>query len=346
MYTSTHRFQQSDARDLSLIEPGSIQLVVTSPPYPMIEMWDEQFSAMDTTIRNKLNEKRGRDAFEAMHRQLYMTWREIFRVMSDGAFACINIGDAVRTVGDRFMLYANHSRIIEDCSAVGFDILPMIHWQKQTNAPNKFMGSGMLPAGAYVTLEHEYILVMRKNGKRVFASDREKQVRRESALFWEERNSWFSDTWTFKGTRQYLSGDMKRTRSAAFPFELAWRLIHMYSVHGDTVLDPFCGTGTTQLAAMTCGRQSVGLDIDGGFSIVMDMDPLLIKQLADDKNRERLENHQRFISEYSKRKIPSHMNERLNQPVVTRQERDLALLEVVSVEKSGGEITVYANANG
>ena len=125
----------------------------------------------------------------------------------------------------------------------GFTSLPDILWRKPTNAPNKFMGSGMLPAGAYVTYEHEYILIFRKGGKRAFdRPPRRRQLRRRSAYFWEERNVWFSDVWTD------LTGDAPgsrrretRARSAAFPFELPYRLIQMFSVYGDTVLDPFAG---------------------------------------------------------------------------------------------------------
>ena len=154
------------------------------------------------------------------------------------------------------------TRILTRCLSLGFDILPAVLWRKQTNAPNKFMGSGMLPAGAYVTLEHEFILIMRKGSKRRVESPREKRVRRESAFFWEERNRWFSDVWDFKGTRQALGHPDLRERSAAFPFELPFRLINMYSMRGDTVLDPFVGTGTTVLAAMAGGRHSIGVDID------------------------------------------------------------------------------------
>ena len=133
------------------------------------------------------------------------------------------------------------------------------------------MGSGMLPAGAYVTLEHEYILILRKGGKREFKKESDKQNRRESALFWEERNLWFSDIWfDIKGTPQTLGaqnlGDKTaRKRSGAYPFELAHRLINMYSVKGDRVLDPFLGTGTTMAAAMAAGRNSVGYEMDASL---------------------------------------------------------------------------------
>ncbi|MFW6335242.1 MAG: DNA methyltransferase, partial [Desulfosalsimonas sp.] len=108
---------------------------------------------------------------------------------------CVNIGDAVRKLGDSFSLYPNHSEIIRAFLSRGLTPLPAIIWRKQTNAPNKFMGSGMLPAGAYVTLEHEYVLIFRKGAKRQFATPAQKLNRKKSAIFWEERNQWYSDVW-------------------------------------------------------------------------------------------------------------------------------------------------------
>ena len=108
------------------------------------------------------------------------------------------------------------------------------------------MGSGMLPAGAYVTLEHEHILVLRKGNKRNFKTPEEKLRRQKSAFFWEERNLWFSDLWEdLKGTKQNNIDKNIRERSGAYPFELAYRLINMLSLREDKVLDPFLGTGTT-----------------------------------------------------------------------------------------------------
>ncbi|MGD9382562.1 MAG: hypothetical protein PVH55_00780 [Desulfobacterales bacterium] len=92
-------------------------------------------------------------------------------------------------------------RVLKIALDLDFSTLPCIIWRKQTNAPNKFMGSGMLPAGAYVTLEHEYILILGKGPKRVFEKQEDKRKRHDSAIFWEERNSWYSDVWfDAKGT--------------------------------------------------------------------------------------------------------------------------------------------------
>ena len=179
--------------------------------------------------------------------------------------ANINIGDAVRTIGKNFQLYPNHARILTTFSKQGFTVLPEIIWRKPTNAPNKFMGSGMLPPSAYVTLEHEFILILRKGGKRIFKTEKDKINRRNSAYFWEERNTWFSDIWDLRGVTQTMlekKSKELRSRSAAFPFELAYRLINMYSVKGDVILDPFLGTGTTTIAAMVSARNSIGFEIE------------------------------------------------------------------------------------
>ena len=256
-----HTIIYSDSSNMSNINAESIDLIVTSPPYPMIEMWDDIFSQQSEIVKNHLSQKNGYGAFLEMHNILKKVWIESFRVLKDGCFLCINIGDATRKIGNGFRLYTNHSRIIQICEEIGFESLPSIIWRKQTNAPNKFMGSGMLPSGAYVTLEHEYILIFRKKSKKCFTGSLIKQ-RRDSAFFWEERNSWFSDLWDFKGTKQNIIKEGCRERSAAFPFELAYRLINMYSLVGETVLDPFLGTGTTILAAISSARNSIGFEID------------------------------------------------------------------------------------
>jgi modification methylase len=304
----------------------SIDLIVTSPPYPMIEMWDELFASLSPAARYALEKSDGNKAFEAMHSELDQVWRESWRVLKPGAFACINIGDATRTIGGRFRLYSNHARIISTFRSLGFDSLPVILWRKQTNAPNKFMGSGMLPAGAYVTLEHEYILVFRKGEKRQFSTEGEKNERMKSAFFWEERNKWFSDVWDFKGTVQGLNHKDVRSRSGAYPLELAYRLINMYSLYGDTVLDPFLGTGTTTLAAIAGGRNSTGIEIDSGFASFVTRQADSFLPVAGELLSRRISDHGQFITAHTESKGPvKYINEPHGFPVVTRQETGLQL---------------------
>ena len=313
----------------------SVDLVVTSPPYPMIEMWDEVFCRQDACLRQILRHGDGPAAFERMHRQLDGVWRQLYRVVKRGGFVCINVGDATRTLKDHFALYPNHVRILTSLQELGFTVLPDILWRKQTNAPNKFMGSGMLPAGAYVTLEHEYILVLRKGGKREFTTAPEKQRRRESAIFWEERNNWFSDVWfDLKGSRQELGDKKTRARSGAYPFELASRLILMYSVRGDLVLDPFLGTGTTMAAAMAAGRNSVGFEIDGRLSPAILTTCEAVVEIANRHIDQRLANHLDFCrTRLTSGKAIRHVNEPYGFPVITAQERRLVLNGLTRVHK-------------
>jgi DNA modification methylase len=325
-----HKIFFADARILNDIETESVDLVVTSPPYPLIEMWDELFSALNPAIKETLATADYQQTFELMHGELDKVWQELLRVLKPGGFACINIGDATRTIQNRFQLFANHSRIQQYCFKTGFDVLPSILWRKQTNAPNKFMGSGMLPAGAYVTLEHEYILILRKGGKRLFSTEAARENRMQSALFWEERNTWFSDVWDLKGTRQRLNDESLRSRSAAFPFEIAFRLINMYSVIGDTVLDPFLGTGTTLFAAAACGRNSLDYELDPCFSTHIGQSLLTNTELYNSFNLKRLENHIRFLKTYPKE--IKHKNGSYGFPVVTRQETKLSLPLIKNIE--------------
>jgi DNA modification methylase len=204
--TTEHRVLYGDARDLGVLPDGSVDLVVTSPPYPMIELWDGLFAALDPRIGEALARADGTAACAGMHRLLDEVWAEAFRVLKPGGIACLNVGDATRTLGGEFQLYANHARVLQACTDLGFRGLPDIVWRKATNAPTKFVGSGMHPAGAYVTLEHEWILVLRKGGLRRFTTAEEKQRRRRSCFFWEERNVWFSDLWALTGARQEAGG--------------------------------------------------------------------------------------------------------------------------------------------
>ena len=292
---TSHEIIIGNSNDMSNIEDGSVNLIVTSPPYPMIKMWDEMFSLQNPKIKKDLDEGNGNSAFFKMHEILNSIWRECDRVLSENGFVCINIGDATRTIGDKFQLYSNHTQIINQFIDMGYSVLPDILWRKQSNAPNKFMGSGMYPAGAYVTYEHEYILVFRKGGKRIFKGE-EKSLRQKSAFFWEERNIWFSDLWEIKGTSQnILSSKAGRDRNASFPLEIPYRLVNMYSIEGDTVLDPFTGLGTTNIACMISKRNSIGIDIDNNITDIALNNMNQNINALNDVIKKRIESHLEFI---------------------------------------------------
>jgi DNA modification methylase len=333
-----HILKNQNASSMNFIDDGSVNLVVTSPPYPMIEMWDDIFSSMNPEIGTHLRKGNASYGFELMHQELDKIWKELYRVTADGGIVCINIGDATRTIGKNFQIFMNSSRIITYMTKIGFCALPQIIWQKTTNSPNKFMGSGMYPGGAYVTLEHEHILVFRKGLKRAFKGN-ELILRRQSAYFWEERNIWFSDMWNMKGEKQKSINGENRERTAAYPIELPMRIINMYSKYGDTVLDPFLGTGTTTLAAMVLGRNSIGVDIDESF---ISSFKKRINNIQDTSNyyiENRLKSHSNFIENRDKPIKYSALS--LNVPVVTSQEKDMLFYCIKEVvEKIQNEFIV------
>ncbi len=339
-----HKIIFNNSKNMRVIPSNSVDLVVTSPPYPMIKMWDDMFCSQNSSIKDALNKFSGSKAFELMHQELDKVWHGVYRILKNGGFACINIGDATRTLNGDFCLYSNHTRILHYLLKIGFKALPDILWRKQTNAPNKFMGSGMLPAGAYVTLEHEYILIVRKGTKREFEKADEKRNRRESAIFWEERNFLFSDIWMdVKGTTQQLCNGKNRSRSAAYPFDLAYRLINMYSAKGDTVLDPFLGTGTTTAAAMASARNSIGYEIDQSLKDTIYGIKSSIVSFSNQYVRNRIEKHIDFVAERIQSKGSlKYTNKFYGFPVITNQEKELILndlTEVRNLDKNTMEVS-------
>jgi DNA modification methylase len=315
-----------DANQMTQLQSESVDLIVTSPPYPVIALWDEVFINRNEKISDAFTAQDGERIFELMHQELDIIWNEVYRVLKPGAICCINIGDAVRTIGKEFQLFPNHSRILTKFMSLDFTPLPEIIWRKPTNAPNKFMGSGMLPPNAYITLEHEFILVFRKGGKRPFVGETQKDIRRESSYFWEERNIWFSDIWDLPGVSQKIDSSNSRNRSAAFPFELAYRLVNMFSVKEDTVLDPFLGTGTTTLACMATARNSLGYEIDSSFESQIKTRTESIVEFSNSLITERLNNHKKFVkSRIDKGKELKYTNNHYSFPVITKQEQSLYL---------------------
>jgi len=328
-----HHVHIGDSRSLTAIAENAVDLVVTSPPYPMIEMWDELFCSLDPAIEGHLDAGRGRKAFEAMHATLGSVWESIQRVLVDGGIACINIGDATRSLDGSFRRYQNHSRIVSAFDALGFEPLPSILWRKPTNSAAKFMGSGMVPPNAYVTLEHEHILVFR-NGQSQRSFEPNAERRYGAAYFWEERNQWFSDLWTdITGRSQQLHGSESRERSAAYPLVIPYRLINMYSVYGDTVFDPFWGTGTTTLAAMAAGRNSVGKELDNGFKTEFGQRTGNIAAVTDELLGSRLSAHESFVAE--RRADGDEFDYHADNygfPVMTKQEQPITLYRIETIE--------------
>ena len=241
----TVRILEGDARRLDGVADASVHLVVTSPPYPMIPQWDALF------------ERLGARDYDAMHAELARAWRRCHDVLVPGGLMAINIGDALRSSSGEFRLWPNHVDVAQHCRSAGFTPLPYLLWKKPTNRPNAFLGSGFLPPNAYVTLDCEFILLFRKGSLRHFPAH--DGVRATSRFTKAERDRWFSQVWTdVLGERQ----DGPRGRTGAFPPELPERLIRMFSCVGETVLDPFAGTGTTLWAAVKYDRHAIGMELD------------------------------------------------------------------------------------
>lgn len=341
-YNTLHKIYFGNSNKMDKVANDSIDLIVTSPPYPMIEMWDDIMSLQNPEIKDNI-QNNPRKGFELMHKELDAIWDECYRVLKNGGFLCINIGDATRTINGDFELFDNHSRIIQYCIGLGLKELPCIIWRKQTNAPNKFMGSGMLPNGAYVTLEHEYILIFRKGSKRPYKTEEEKLNRRESSFFWEERNVWFSDVWDIKGIKQTISSNVSRERNASYPFEVPHRLINMYSQKDDVVLDPFAGLATTMKAAMLNKRNFIGYDIDCNLSQIIsdDIDSIDIDKF-NSVIKNRFDSHKDFVREReSQKKEVKHFNKTLNCKVMTGQEEDISFDYIRSITRCDGDIFSY-----
>lgn len=346
---TTHSIFIGNSNTLPEIQDDEVDFVVTSPPYPMIEMWDNIFSSLDNNIESALDNGDGRKAFELMHQQLNKTWNEVKRVLVDGGIACINIGDATRKVDDSFRVYQNHARITEYFDNMGFEPLPDILWKKPTNSAAKFMGSGMIPPNAYATLEHEYLLIFR-NGKQSRSFGSNNTVRYESAYFWEERNNWFSDTWEdVKGVSQEIedTNEELRDRSAAYPLKIPYRLINMFTVYGDTVLDPFWGTGTTSLASMIAGRNSIGYEIQEQFKRVFDDKIKQAEKLAHNTVSERIRRHKEFVEKSIENgKDFKYDAENYDFPVTTKQEKQLQLYNIDNItETENGYVVTHSEYN-
>jgi DNA modification methylase len=343
---TTHRIFFKDSLDMSELESNSIDLMITSPPYPMIEMWDSHFSNSNEEIKQALEEGNDKIAFNLMHNQLEKVWKEVVRVLKGGGIACINIGDATRKIKETFQLFPNHVKITNFFHKHDFNELPSIIWRKPTNIPNKFLGSGMLPPNAYVTLEHEYILIFRK-GKTKRKIPPKSENRYNSAFFWEERNKWFSEIWEdIRGISQNLHKENYnqknlRDRSAAFPLELPYRLINMYSIYGDIVLDPFWGTGTTSLASTISMRNSIGYELNSEFIEIFKKNIINAKKLSNDINNYRLNNHIKFMDKYRNQgRDIKYKSIYYKFPVITKQETKFLLYSIKNYEEKRNKFII------
>ena len=190
---------------------------------------------------------------------------ECMRVLSPGCKLCVNIGDTY-TVGKdfgRYMVYPIHSDIIKICKDLGFDYMNSIIWQKtstmNTSGGGSVMGSFPYPRNGIVEQDYEYILLFKKLGKPPQVSEEQKM---QSTMTTQEWRTFFAGHWNINGIRQDI-------HPAMFPIEIPYRLIKMFSFVGETVFDPFMGSGTTMQAAKALGRNSVGYELNGDYSAII-----------------------------------------------------------------------------
>jgi site-specific DNA-methyltransferase (adenine-specific) len=241
----------TDARALPFLADESVHLVVTSPPYWTLKRYNEHEGQLGHVAD-----------YETFLGELAKVWREAYRVLVPGGRLVCVVGDVClsRRENGRHVVVPLHADICVMCRKMGFDNLNPIIWHKIANANyevengTKFLGKPYEP-NAIIKNDIEFILMQRKPGG--YRKPTEEQ-RRLSMIGKTEYAEWFRQFWT-------ITGASTKTHPAPFPLELAYRLVRMFSFWGDTVLDPFCGTGTTCLAAMKSGRNSIGVELDESY---------------------------------------------------------------------------------
>ena len=251
MATTNHRLFQTDTRSMSFIPEQSVHLVITSPPYWTLKRYNENEAQLGHIAD-----------YESFLESLAKVWKEAYRVLVPGGRLVCVVGDVClsRRAFGRHLVMPLHADIAVICRKIGFDNLNPIIWHKISNATfeanngTKFLGKPYEP-NAIIKNDIEFILMQRKPGG--YRQPTEEQ-RRKSMIDKDDYATWFRQFWT-------ITGASTKHHPAPFPLELAYRLVRMFSFWGDTVLDPFCGTGTTMLAAMQCRRNSIGIEIDGDY---------------------------------------------------------------------------------
>lgn len=246
---TNHTIIHGDSRQMVELKDKSIHLALTSPPY-----W--QLKDYGTENQIGYNED-----YESYINNLNLVWKECYRVLDNGCRLCVNIGDqfARSVYYGRYKVIPIRTEIIKFCESIGFDYMGAIIWQKHTTTNTtggaSIMGSFPYPRNGIVSIDYEFILLFKKLGT---PKSRDKETKENSKLTKEEWKEYFAGHWHFGGARQ-------DSHLAVFPEELPKRLIKMFAFVGDTVLDPFLGSGTTSLAAKNLFRNSVGYEINPDF---------------------------------------------------------------------------------
>ena len=267
---TNHKVIIGDSRCMKEVQSESVHLIVTSPPY-----W--QLKDYGNSKQIGFN-----DTYEQYINNLNLVWNECFRVLHKGCRLCVNIGDqfARSVYYGRYKVIPIRTEIIKFCETIGFDYMGAIIWQKVTTCNTTggatIMGSFPYPRNGIIKLDYEFILIFKKPGNPPKVS---RDVKEKSKLTLEEWNQYFSGHWNFPGEKQ-------DKHLAMFPEELPRRLIKMFSFVGDTVLDPFLGSGTTSLAARNLDRNSTGYEINENFLPIIEEKLGVTDDSTDDFNFE------------------------------------------------------------
>jgi len=244
-----HKTIIGDSRQMKEVPNESVHLIITSPPY-----W--QLKDYGNGRQIGFN-----DNYEEYINNLNLVWNECYRILYNGCRLCVNIGDqfARSVYYGRYKVIPIRAEIIKFCESMGFDYMGAIIWQKVTTCNTTggatVMGSFPYPRNGILKIDYEFILIFKKYGKAPKVS---KEMKEKSKLSQEEWNEYFTGHWNFPGEKQ-------DKHLAMFPEELPKRLIKMFSFVGDTILDPFLGSGTTSLAAKNLHRNSIGYEINEYF---------------------------------------------------------------------------------
>jgi site-specific DNA-methyltransferase (adenine-specific) len=246
-----HRLIRGDARCFPYIQNESVHLAVTSPPYWTLKRYNDHENQMGDI-----------SDYELFLVELSRVWKEVYRTLVPGGRLVCVVGDVClsRKKNGRHRVVPLHADISVICRKIGFDNLNPIIWHKISNANyevnngTKFLGKPYEP-NAIIKNDIEFILMQRKPGGYRKPTREQREM---SMIQKDDYNKWFQQFWN-------ISGASTKSHPAPFPFELAYRLVRMFSFWGDTVLDPFCGTATTMLAAMESGRNSIGIEVDPGY---------------------------------------------------------------------------------
>ena len=284
---TNHKIYFGDSRKLNKIPDKSVQLIITSPPYWQLK----DYGTIDQIGFN--------DSYEEYINNLNLVWMECDRVLEDGCRLCINIGDQFsRSVYyGRYKVVPIRTEIIRFCEALKMDYMGAIIWQKattmNTSGGGAVMGSFPYPRNGILKIDYEFILIFKKLGKSPKPTLEQKQ---NSAMTKEEWNQYFSSHWNFSGVKQ-------SEHIAMFPEELPKRLIKMFSFSGETIFDPFLGSGTTSLAAKNLDRNSIGYEINKEFEPII-REKLNINQLSFDSDTIEFLEDNNNKSDYSFDKLP------------------------------------------